>query len=99
MSGVVQVEANLMKELSVHLHYRKIKMLLKREIFKVISHVALAHAFSEILKFQIFNHEKVGQGHWVQLSQWYHSLANNQIFKSCSVHFCARSHRSSDINI
>ena len=31
--------------------------------------------------------------------QWYHSLANYQIFKSRSVHFCASSHRFRDINI
>ena len=42
---------------------------------------ALAFSFSRILQFQMFDLDKVGQGHWVQISQWYHSLANIKIYK------------------
>ena len=35
----------------------------------------------------------------VQLSQWFHSLENIQIFQSRCVHFCTTSHCFRDINI
>ena len=76
--------------LSVRLHYRQSKGYEKRDVLKVISHVVLALTVSEILQFQISYLEKVGKGQ---------SLANIPIFKRRSVHFCARSHRFSDINI
>ena len=75
------------------------KMLLKRLVFKVNSHVALALTVFKILTFQIVYLEKVGQGHWVWLLQWSYLLANIQIFKSRSVQFCAGSHRFVYIDI
>ena len=56
------MEENLQEELSVNLHLRKTKMLLKRQVLKVILHV-LALTVSEILTFTIIYLEKVGQGH------------------------------------
>ena len=63
MAGAIQVEANLQKELSVHLHFRKLKCCLKCQALKVISHVALALTVSRMLKLKFFNLEKVGLSH------------------------------------
>ena len=58
MAGAVQVEANLQEELSVHLHFTKLKCCKKRQVLKVISHLALALTVSKKIYL-----EKVGQGH------------------------------------
>ena len=42
---------------------------------------ALALAVSEILRFQMFGLEKVGQGYGPQLSQWRHSIVNIKSYK------------------
>ena len=59
----------------------------------LISHVC---ASSHCLRVTFFI-LKVGQEHQLELSQWYHSLANIKISKSYSVHFCASSHSFRDI--
>ena len=65
MAGVVKVESNLQEELSVQLHFRKLKYCKKNQVLKVISHAALAsHCFRNI-KIQILDLEQVGQGHYV----------------------------------
>ena len=46
-----------------------------------ITHVELLLAISEILAFEIFDLEKVGQSHGVQLSQWRHSMENMKTYK------------------
>ena len=58
-----QVRANMQEKLSVHLHFKRLKCCKKSQILKIISHAALALTVSEILKFQIFYLEKVGQFH------------------------------------
>ena len=58
------MEVNLQVQLSVYLHFRKLKMLLKFQVFNLISHFC-ARSISEILKFQIWYLKKVGQGHYV----------------------------------
>ena len=62
MAGAAQLKENLQKELSVYLHFRKLKCFEKHQVLKVISHVVLSLTVSEILKFQIIYLEKVGQG-------------------------------------
>ena len=37
---------------------------------------------SEIFAFEIFDHEKLGQNHEVQHSQWSHWMANINLYKS-----------------
>ena len=37
---------------------------------------------TEILKFQIVNLRKVGQGYGVQFSKWHHAITNVKIYKS-----------------
>ena len=51
--GAVKVEANLQEKLSVHLHFTKLKYCGKRQVLKVIPHVALVLTVSEILKCHI----------------------------------------------
>ena len=48
MADAVQLEENLQEELSVHLHFRKLKFGQKRQMLKAISHVAPALAVSKI---------------------------------------------------
>ena len=50
----------------------------------------LALTVSDIL-FQMFNLEKVGQGHGAQLSQWCHSTATINIYINLRM-FCTSSH-------
>ena len=64
-ANAVQVEANLQEELSVHLRLRKLKMLLKRQVVKIILHVELTITVSEISQVDISYLEKVGYGHYV----------------------------------
>ena len=47
------MEADLQEQLSLHLHFTKLKCCQKRQVLKVISHVALALTISEIIKFKI----------------------------------------------
>ena len=76
MAGAMQVEANLQEQLGNHLHFRKLECCYNDRYLKSDHMFALALTVSEILKFHIFDLEKVGQGHFV-----YHSLANIQIYK------------------
>ena len=41
---------------------------------------ATALTVSEILTFQVCDIETIGQGHEVQQSQWFHSMANIKLF-------------------
>ena len=71
-AGGVQVGANLQEELSVNLHFRKLKCCKTVRKLKVISHVAQSLTVSEILQFQNVDLEKPRQVHWLEFSQWYH---------------------------
>ena len=56
------MEANLQEERLFALWTNKM-LLKKRQVLKVILHVAPALTVSDILKFQTCDLEKVGQGH------------------------------------
>ena len=53
-AGAVKVATNLQEELSVHVHFTKLRYCQKRQVFEVILHVELTLTVSEILKFQFF---------------------------------------------
>ena len=79
MVVAVQVEANLLEELSVHLYFRKLNVAKNVRYLKSFHMLSeLAPTMSEILKLKISN---------------LFTLANFQLFKSRSVHFFASSHR------
>ena len=57
-----------------------------------------------IFLYQIHNNtmfylENEGQGHGVKHSQWFHSIANINLYKSHTLAFFASSRRFRDINI
>ena len=54
---------------------------------KVSTLFTLSLTISEILRFEMFDLENVGQGHLVQHSQWNHLVANINFYKSQSPHF------------
>ena len=45
----------------------------------------------------MFDLQNESQGHEVQRSQWFHSMANINLYKSHTWAFCASSHRIPDI--
>ena len=49
--------------------------------------VTLARTVFEILTFQIFDLQNLGQGHQLHNLQWCHSVANINLYKSHSSHF------------
>ena len=54
---------------------------------------ALAFTISDIIAFEMFDIQKLGQAHAVQFSRLLHSISNVRIYK-CFTYFCASSHRS-----
>ena len=56
---------------------------------------AIALTISEILTFEIFNHQKVGKRHLVQ----FFAMTNEKICKKLPTHFCASSYHFSDIKL
>ena len=107
--GTVQVKANLQEQLRVITIYNldienvgqgheyNFRNDAISTIFDGIFYLALI--VSEILAFDIFGLEKVGQGHRVQISQWRRFMVNMKIYKSHNTHFCVSSHRLREINI
>ena len=53
----------------------------------------------EILTFETFDLEKLGQSQRVQHSQWWYSMANVEIYKCHLLQFCASLHRFREIDI
>ena len=70
-----------------------------RWIYCMCASLHLALTVFEILRTEIFDLEEVGQSHKAQFSQWRHSMANIEIYKSHITQYCANSHRFQDINI
>ena len=69
-------------------------------LYKVIAHIfMLALTVFEILRFEMFVDENVGQGHRVQHLQWFNLMTNINLCKSNSMHFYASSHRLGDIKV
>ena len=63
------------------------------KIYKVIfDSSAPAITLFEMLTFGIFDLEKVGHDHGVQLSQLYRSMSNIKVYKNRIAHSCATSH-------
>ena len=60
-------------------------------------HFALALTVSEIFTFQNGDFQKIGQGHRVQLSQCFYSIAKIKIYRSRPIRFCVSSNCCSDI--
>ena len=67
---------------------------MQKSIKVVLDIYAPAFAVSEILTFEIFDHEKVGQGKWSITCAMAPSMANIKI-----AHFCPSSHCFRDVNI
>ena len=49
---------------------------------KVVTNFVISLTVSEILTFQICDHENLGQGHEVQRLQWYRSISDISLYKS-----------------
>ena len=68
------------------------------KMYKTLPHFfALARTVSEILPIEIWDLQKVGQGHVVHFSQLHHWMANVKNLQKSPRQFCSSSHRFRDI--
>ena len=76
------------------------QMINNKTSMKVLERILTpAIAVSDILMFQNFYLEYIGQGHWVKHAQWCDSTVNINVYGSHATHLCANSSRFRDINV
>ena len=79
-ADAAQDEANLPEHLGDNFRFRKLKILLIRQVLKVISNVrASSHCFRENKILILFTLKKAGQNHDAQHPQWRHLMAKTRL--------------------